>query len=340
MMLRGFSLPLLAIVAIAGAAEANSESSSMVPAEIPPVGFTGAEYVDSAGCAFVRARIGGATKWLPRLSHDRVLVCGLEPSLVPPKSETVEALQPVPETVSEVIAAAPAAVSKPRPAPRTVKAASSKSAMRSVPETRLATATVRVTCPSRNGATYSYVAQPGDPITCSAVTQAAAEYSTEAAKPIKTLPRPPKGYKYAFGEGRHNPNRGERTQAGTASMNRIWTQDVPSRLVAPNAAHLSVQAKGYRSTREPLPDYRVSSKANAAPAALRLQAGSYGSRNEATTAARDLATHGMSVRIVHGKRGGQRVHVVLAGPFNSSQSAQAALRIARGSGFHDARLRQ
>jgi hypothetical protein len=44
-------------------------------------------------------------------------------------------------------------------------------------------------------------------------------------------PGPPRGYKPAFDDGRLNPLRGERTAAGRIAMNRIWTNDVPMRLV-------------------------------------------------------------------------------------------------------------
>lgn len=51
------------------------------PAELPPESFAGAQYVDSRGCAFVRATLSGETVWVPRLTAERRPVCGLAPSL-------------------------------------------------------------------------------------------------------------------------------------------------------------------------------------------------------------------------------------------------------------------
>ncbi|MCA8880648.1 MAG: SPOR domain-containing protein [Rhodobacteraceae bacterium] len=49
------------------------------PAEEPPEGFAGATYVDSAGCAFQRAEIGGTVVWADRLAADGQPICGLVP---------------------------------------------------------------------------------------------------------------------------------------------------------------------------------------------------------------------------------------------------------------------
>lgn len=54
----------------------------MLPAETPPADFAETQYVDSRGCAFVRAAFNGQTTWLPQLDTQREPVCGLEPSLM------------------------------------------------------------------------------------------------------------------------------------------------------------------------------------------------------------------------------------------------------------------
>jgi len=41
---------------------------------------------------------------------------------------------------------------------------------------------------------------------------------------------PPRGYAYAFEDGRLNPHRGPGTAAGAARMKRIWTDTVPRRV--------------------------------------------------------------------------------------------------------------
>lgn len=53
------------------------------PAEQPPESFEGGRYVDSDGCAFVRAVIGGETEWAPQLTRSREPLCDETPSNAP-----------------------------------------------------------------------------------------------------------------------------------------------------------------------------------------------------------------------------------------------------------------
>ncbi len=51
------------------------------PAEPPPAGFAGTTWIDSRGCAFQRAEIGGVVVWADRLTAEGDPVCGLPPGL-------------------------------------------------------------------------------------------------------------------------------------------------------------------------------------------------------------------------------------------------------------------
>lgn len=74
------------------------------PAELPPADYAGQQYVDSKGCAFVRAGTEAEVLWVPRVSRDGVVDCNNPPSgnRVPVAEEV--GVQPVPEKGSAVTA--------------------------------------------------------------------------------------------------------------------------------------------------------------------------------------------------------------------------------------------
>ena len=116
------SYTLLAAMTLATAAEARSLRDDGVPAEVPPASFKGNQYVDSRGCVFIRAGVDGSTSWVPRVTRDRKLVCGMQPTgvggttavAVVDEPEIIEITPTAPAPKPVAVAAAP----KPKPVVR------------------------------------------------------------------------------------------------------------------------------------------------------------------------------------------------------------------------------
>lgn len=115
---------LCALIASASWAEAQTRRPSMLPAETPPADFAETHYVDSRGCAFVRAAFNGQTTWLPQLDSDREPLCGLAPSLFAEAAAPgrVVSTRPDPETPADT-ETAEAAPTEPADGPETESAA-------------------------------------------------------------------------------------------------------------------------------------------------------------------------------------------------------------------------
>ena len=77
-----------------GAASAAAAQAAQ-PAEQPPSSYDGSQYVDSEGCAFIRAGISGIVSWVPRLSRDRGQLCGFEPTQAVGSADAGTAMAPV-----------------------------------------------------------------------------------------------------------------------------------------------------------------------------------------------------------------------------------------------------
>lgn len=173
-MIRTFLAVSAAALAVAGQAVAQDS----IPAEFPPESYSANQYVDSEGCAFIRAGIGGMTNWIPRMNRDREPLCGFQPS------RTAAADLPViPDPVPEgrAAAATPAPAAKPAatparaaPAPTAPARPAPVSARVRAPEPDVAhTAPPALTraafCDGRSGPQPGYVSNmTGETIVCGA----------------------------------------------------------------------------------------------------------------------------------------------------------------------------
>ena len=117
----GFKLVSAAIfAAVMGVGQAQGQSVGQVggPANLPPAGFQGEQWVDSRGCVFLKAGYGGQVTWVPRVGRDRRAMCGYPPSGAARAAIEVasaeELAKPAPQEDVAPAAAKPVAPPKPR----------------------------------------------------------------------------------------------------------------------------------------------------------------------------------------------------------------------------------
>ncbi|WP_281842220.1 SPOR domain-containing protein [Sinisalibacter aestuarii] len=139
----------LAALVTGTAAEAYTLQQAARPAEYPPASYRGDVYVDSRGCAYVRANIGTAVNWVPRLSSDRkTVICGLTPTANVAAVTGRPPAPPAPPPPSEVAAAATAAAAPDEAPARAPLAAAPAAAIAAAPEPAAEIRTMTVTCPA------------------------------------------------------------------------------------------------------------------------------------------------------------------------------------------------
>ncbi|MCK0167113.1 hypothetical protein MWU52_06080 [Jannaschia sp. S6380] len=241
-----------AMMSLAGLAEAQTRTVANTPgpAETPAASFEGDRYVDSEGCVFIRAGIGGATRWVPQVNRDRTVVCGQTPSVAAAADvpeAPVRAVEPVLRRRPAAAAARVAAESLADPAPAIMRTPGTPEAAPrpQAPVAAVPRVTTTPAIPGRTigGAVVIRVAEPAGARRIDAATPSpdrlrAPVVATRAdrtvvvpvAKHTFHVPQPPAGYRAAWSDGRINPARGPRTLQGDYQTQGVWTNQTPRRL--------------------------------------------------------------------------------------------------------------
>lgn len=300
--MRAFSglAALVLVVGIAGGSAVAAQGTE--PAELPPAGFSGNQYVDSKGCVFLRAGLGATTTWVARLGRDRKPVCGYAPT---PTASAQPAAAP--EPVAE-----PAATPAPPPAAKTTAAAKpaaprarKPAPVAAEPDTLALVATKRVD----RGATY-----------CAGGGGAA--------------------HRYLLSDGKRVTRCGPGNDEALAFVNGIGAPGVTVSDRAPSAREtrraLAAEAGAYRVVWS---RGKLTGTAGAATAAVAdagrgpyVQIGAFAEPANADRAVQTLKQLGLPASAASG--GGLRV--ILAGPFASQSELSNALTLLRQNGYGDA----
>lgn len=179
----------------------------------------------------------------------------------------------------------------------------------------------------------------------------------------------PEGYAPIWEDDRLNPYRTHQTFAGKAQMDLIWTRTVPRRLIVretgqvvtqdypglqypytsyaqQNAATVTVSTKGKAPEPAAAQAARAEPKPAPQPAAPARQAshryvqlGAFSDAANAKRVAQKLANSGLPARMGKITQKGQRLTLVLAGPFSTQAQLDSGLRRVRGLGYTQAVLR-
>lgn len=247
----------MAVASMAATAEAKLISRVTGPAEYPPASFTGNYYVDSKGCAFIRA--GGANVvWVPRAERNRHQVCGQTPTLanVAPTATTTTttARRPVetaptatlPVTVTTSVESdVPRRVQRvdwyafwfgtpkrrtvttPAPAPTVVAVA--PVVTQPVARERRVSVAVPVATPTRTTYQGRYAIRTGPQAVHPA--DAVRGRTTTVAVTRGDAFTPPPGYVSLLAADRSAATRGVGTAEGAAMMDLVWTDTMPRKLI-------------------------------------------------------------------------------------------------------------
>ena len=326
---------------------AESLAKSNGPAELPPAGFTGSQFVDSKGCVYIRTGGYGAVKWFPRVTQKRQLVCGFEPSFkqsaTAPKNSNLRSVQPPVGEEKPVLSAVDTA---PKPKAMINK---SQTSLRSI-----------------FGALIGEEGKQRG----KKVEQTQFPLAVQTVRGNIGPTRVPEGYRSAWEDDRLNPSSGLQTVAGLRASDQIWSRKAPREMAVQEGktdmgtvdrqlVYPFTDIKQQRTFLDAKGNYvleprdggsialvpREKNATNDSVAAAGSTVGNGGklvqvatfgvSANAARTKVR-LAAMGLPVQARGITRSGKTYQVILIGPFADADQVNSALATARNAGFRDA----
>ncbi|MEM9552027.1 MAG: SPOR domain-containing protein [Pseudomonadota bacterium] len=307
----------------------SAQQSAMMPAEFPPSSYKGRQYVDSRGCVFIRAGIDGIVNWVPRVTRERRLVCGFEPTFkagVPlqsaprsgqePERITIDPSNAQPPSRPESATATTAAVAPVASTPRAVSTAG--------PETRVVRSHIYQ---NRQNTTNFDVPHGFRPVQWDddRLNPRRAERTLVPAQ-VRN-PVIPSGFRAAWDDERLNPRRGVGGEFGETTTDQIWTRTVPRALITQPIDRPVIR-----------PEAVVSTKSESTIAPVYVRVGAFSSGGDAQSTVNALEQSGLPARVAEGRSGSKRYPIVLAGPYPSKDAARSALAQVRKAGYRKARL--